>query len=66
MEVHNLDLIINRDFYFRVLGFIFVLSFSYLLSFSSVFPKTLSETITGVVTAGCPTIDRYLLTSGAK
>jgi hypothetical protein len=53
------------DFYFRALGSLVVLSFPQLLSFSSVFPKTLSETITDAVTAGCPTVDRYLLTSGA-
>jgi hypothetical protein len=35
-----------RDFYFRALGSLVVLSFSQLLSFSSVFPKPLSETLT--------------------
>ena len=63
----NMNSIANllRDFYFRALGSLVVLSFPQLLSFSSVFPKTLSETITDAVTAGCPTVDRYLLTSGA-
>jgi hypothetical protein len=54
-----------RDFYFHALGSLVMLSFPQLLIFSSVFPKTLSETITGVVTAGCPTVDRYLLIGGA-
>ena len=58
-------LFLSRDLYFRALGSLVVLSFPQLLSFSSVFPKTLSETITGAVTAGCSTVDRYLLTSGA-
>jgi hypothetical protein len=35
-----------RDFYFRALGSLVVLSFPQLLSFSSVFPKPLSETLT--------------------
>jgi hypothetical protein len=38
--------IFRRDFYFRALGFLVVLSFPQLLSFSSVFPKPLSETLT--------------------
>lgn len=57
--------IYHRDFYFRAPGSLVVLSFPQPLSFSSVFPKSLSETITDAVTAGCPTVDRYLLTSGA-
>jgi hypothetical protein len=36
----------NRDFYFRALRFLVVLSFPQLLSFPSVFPKPLSETLT--------------------
>jgi hypothetical protein len=35
-----------RDFYFRALGSLVVLSFSQPLSFSSVLPKPLSETLT--------------------
>ena len=57
--------LVYRDFYFRALGSLVVLSFPQLLSFSSVLPKRLSETITHDVTPGCPTVDRYLLTSGA-
>jgi hypothetical protein len=38
-------IIINRDFYFRALGSLVVLSFPQLVSFSSVFPKPLSETL---------------------
>jgi hypothetical protein len=34
-----------RDFYFRALRSLVVLSFPQLLSFSSVFPKPLSETL---------------------
>jgi hypothetical protein len=34
-----------RDFYFRALGSLVVLSFPQLLSFSSVFPRPLSETL---------------------
>jgi hypothetical protein len=64
LQISNVALL-YRDFYFRALGSLVVLSFPQLLSFSSVFPKTLSETITDAVTAGCPTVDRYLLTSGA-
>jgi hypothetical protein len=63
--IYMLILINSRDFYFRALGSLVVLSFPQLLSFSSVLPKRLSETITRDVTAGCPTVDRYLLTSGA-
>jgi hypothetical protein len=47
--------IIDRDFYFRALGSLVVLSFPQLLSFSSVLSKPLSETLTSVGTAGCPT-----------
>jgi hypothetical protein len=36
----------GRDFYFRVLGSLVVLSFPQPLSFSSVLPKPLSETLT--------------------
>ena len=39
-----LNTIIFRDFYFRALGSLVVLSFPQLLSFSSVFPKSLFET----------------------
>jgi hypothetical protein len=35
----------KRDFYFRALRSLVVLSFPQLLSFSSVFPKPLSETL---------------------
>jgi hypothetical protein len=44
-----------RDFYFRALGSLVVLSFHQLLSFSSVLSKPLSETPTSAGTAGCPT-----------
>jgi hypothetical protein len=44
----------KRDFYFRALGFLVVLSFPQLLSFSSVLSKPLSETLTSAGTAGCP------------
>jgi hypothetical protein len=44
---HNYD----RDFYFRALGSLVVLSFPQLLSFSSVLSKTLAEM------AGCPTVE---------
>jgi hypothetical protein len=37
--------ITSRDFYFRALRSLVVLSFPQLLSFSSVFPKPLSETL---------------------
>jgi hypothetical protein len=37
--------IVERDFYFRALGSLVVLSFPELVSFSSVFPKPLSETL---------------------
>jgi hypothetical protein len=44
---HILLVLINiRNFYFRVLGFLVILSFFQLISFSSVFPKPLSETLT--------------------
>jgi hypothetical protein len=36
----------NRDFYFRALGSLVVLSFPQPLNFSSVLPKPLSETLT--------------------
>jgi hypothetical protein len=36
----------KRDFYFRALGSLVVLSFPQPLSFSSVFPKPFSETLT--------------------
>jgi hypothetical protein len=35
----------KRDFYFRALGSLVVLSFPQLVSFFSVFPKPLSETL---------------------
>jgi hypothetical protein len=60
--------ITHRDFYFRALGSLVVLSFPQLLSFSSVLSKPLSEAPTS---AGTPVVrrvnnfDRYLLTSGA-
>jgi hypothetical protein len=38
-------LILSRDFYFRALRLLVVLSFPQLVSFSSVFPKPLSETL---------------------
>jgi hypothetical protein len=44
----------HRDFYFRALGSLVVLSFPQLLSFSSVLSKPLSETLSSAVTAGCP------------
>jgi hypothetical protein len=50
----HLDTIQFRDFYFRALGSLVVLSFSQLLSFSSVLSKPLSETLTSAGTAGCP------------
>jgi hypothetical protein len=40
------SLIKDRDFYFRALRSLVVLSFPQPLSFSSVFPKPLSETLT--------------------
>jgi hypothetical protein len=43
-----------RDFYFRDLGSLVVLSFPQLLSFSSVLSKPLSETLSSAVTASCP------------
>jgi hypothetical protein len=46
-----------RDFYFRALGSLVVLSFLQLISFSSVLSKSLSETVTSVGTAGCPTVE---------
>jgi hypothetical protein len=48
-------LLYSRDFYFRALGSLVVLSFPQLLSFSSVLSKPLSETVTSAETAGCPT-----------
>jgi hypothetical protein len=45
----------SRDFYFRALGSLVVLSFPQLLSFSSVLSKPMSETLTSAGTAGCPT-----------
>jgi hypothetical protein len=45
----------HRDFYFRALGSLVVVSFPQLLSFSSVLSKPLSETLTSAGTAGCPT-----------
>jgi hypothetical protein len=47
----------ERDFYFRALGSLVVLSFPQLLSFSSVLSKPLSETVTSAGTAGCPTVE---------
>jgi hypothetical protein len=38
-------LLLYRDFYFRALGSLVVLSFPQVVSFSSVFPKPLSETL---------------------
>jgi hypothetical protein len=49
--------IFYRDFYFRALGSLVVLSFPQPLSFSSVLSKPLSETITSAGTAGCPTVE---------
>jgi hypothetical protein len=46
-----------RDFYFRALGSLVVLSFPQLLSFSSVLSKPLAETITSAGTAVCPTVE---------
>jgi hypothetical protein len=46
-----------RDFYFRALGSLVVLSFPQLLSFSSVLSKPLAKTVTGAGTAGCPTVE---------
>jgi predicted membrane channel-forming protein YqfA (hemolysin III family) len=43
-----------RDFYFRALGSLVVLSFSQLVSFSSVLSKPLSKTLTSAGMAGCP------------
>jgi hypothetical protein len=43
------------DVYFHALGSLVVFSFLQLLSFSSVLSKPLSETLTSVGTAGCPT-----------
>jgi hypothetical protein len=42
-----------RDFYFRALGSLVVLSFLQLFSFFSVLSKPLSETLTSVGTVGC-------------
>jgi hypothetical protein len=42
----KVEAIEKRDFYFRALGSLVVLSFPQLLSFSSVFPKPFSETLT--------------------
>jgi hypothetical protein len=47
----------DRDFYFRALGSLVVLSFPQPLSFSSVLSKPLSETVTSAGTAGCPTVE---------
>jgi hypothetical protein len=44
--VHPGDHLLFRDFYFRPLGSLVVLSFPQPLSFSSVLPKPLSETLT--------------------
>jgi hypothetical protein len=49
------DIIKLRDFYFRALWSLVVLSFSQLVSFSSVLSKPLSETLTSAGTVGCPT-----------
>jgi hypothetical protein len=46
----------ERDFYFRALGSLVVLSFLQLLSFSSVLSKPLSETVTSAGMAGCPMV----------
>ena len=42
-----------RDFYFRALGSLVVLSFPQPINFSSLLPKLLSETLTGARTEGC-------------
>jgi hypothetical protein len=44
-QVFSNEALRSRDFYFRVLRSLVVLSFPQLLSFSSVFPKPLSETL---------------------
>jgi hypothetical protein len=54
--VFSEKIIYFRDFYFRALGSLVVLSFPQLLSFSSVLSKPLSETLTSAGTAGCPTV----------
>jgi hypothetical protein len=46
-----------RDFYFRAIGSLVVLSFPQLLSFSSVLSKPLAETVTSAETADCPTVE---------
>jgi hypothetical protein len=51
------DTILFRNFYFRALGSLVVLSFPQLLSFFSVLSKPLSETVTSAGTAGCPTVE---------
>jgi hypothetical protein len=43
-NIDHLELF-SRDFYFRALRSLVILSFPQLLSFSSVFPKPLSETL---------------------
>jgi hypothetical protein len=53
----DMESIKNRDFYFRALRSLVVLSFPQLLSFSSVLSKPLAETVTGAGTAGCPTVE---------
>jgi hypothetical protein len=49
--------LVYRDFYFRALRSLVVLSFPQLLSFSSVLSKPLAETVTSAGTAGCPTVE---------
>jgi hypothetical protein len=44
-HVYNMWSFEQRDFYFRALRSLVVLSFPQLVSFSSVFPKPLSETL---------------------
>jgi hypothetical protein len=45
VQWYRARVLLSRDFYFRALRSLVVLSFPQLLSFSSVFPKPLSETL---------------------
>ena len=55
----------KRDFYFRALGSLVVLSFPQPLNISSVLPSLLSETLTRRSNGCSRPVDRYVLMSGA-